>query len=166
MTSPVWRAGVPGRILSGEYEGRSLLVERDRAGTGWRIYITEQSPGVRGEGWDVWADDEHQIEEWIRDFGAIEWERPADRAGPSDFGPACQDGAVAPVAPELAPGRVLRRMLRSPVLLGYVLICAALHVWVAGISPWLLIPVIPVQGFGLGILMARTVRGDMSGRTR
>ncbi|EFC82939.1 hypothetical protein FrEUN1fDRAFT_3959 [Parafrankia sp. EUN1f] len=79
---------------------------------------------------------------------------------------ARQDGAVVSVVAEPTAGQVLRRMLRSPVFLGYALACAALHVAALGVTPWLLIPVIPVQGFGMGFLLARTFREDASGRTQ
>ncbi|MEX5713625.1 hypothetical protein AB1484_36885 [Parafrankia sp. FMc6] len=75
MSIPLWRTGVAGRVVAGEYGGRYIYIEKDRTGAGWHIYVSENPPGDPGEGWDIWAENERQIEEWFQDLEiAVEWE--------------------------------------------------------------------------------------------
>ena len=52
-----------GIFESGPHEGKYVVVYRDDSDTGWHVEIMDQWPGQPQEGWDIWADDDNQLQE-------------------------------------------------------------------------------------------------------
>ena len=49
-----------------EYAGMYVVVEEDASGTGYHVWLSERHPASGpGPGWDIWADDERQLERWL-----------------------------------------------------------------------------------------------------
>jgi hypothetical protein len=75
-----------------------VLIERDDTDSGWHIWVLQEWPGkLPNDGYDIWADDDDQVEEWLADPGfSVNW----------------LDAPPAPDADE-APRRLLQRLGRS-----------------------------------------------------
>lgn len=69
---PIGQVGI---FESGEHLGKYVLVEADKTGTGYHVWILERWPGLLpNNGWDAWADDMSGVLEWIIDPDAkIRW---------------------------------------------------------------------------------------------
>ena len=73
VTDRVWSADRVGVIQVGEHSGRFVSLDADRGG--WHIFLTVADPRTGpSEGWDIWADDEVQVDEWFAgDFSSVVW---------------------------------------------------------------------------------------------
>lgn len=57
------RIGEVGIFESGPHEGKYVVAYRDGSDAGWHVEIMEQWPGKSQEGWDIWAEDDNQLQE-------------------------------------------------------------------------------------------------------
>lgn len=68
--------GRVGTIRRGEYSGLEVSVEKDPTEAGWHVFVHgggfSRLPGDL-PGLDLWADDEKDAWEWLRDEFGVEW---------------------------------------------------------------------------------------------
>ncbi len=64
-----------GRLTSGQYGGRYVLVEEDARRNGFHIWLLQRHPSEGpSDGWDAWADDEAVVDEWFAEqLSSVEW---------------------------------------------------------------------------------------------
>ncbi len=72
---PPIRTNEVGRLLTGPHSGSYVLIERDENRSGFHIWVLERWPGSPdNDGWDIWADDQEQVREWLDDDAfQVEW---------------------------------------------------------------------------------------------
>ena len=57
-----------GRLTTGPHQGRWVYIERDATADGWHIWVLQHRFGDEpNDGFDIWADDEAQVEQWLGD---------------------------------------------------------------------------------------------------
>lgn len=67
--------GRVGRARGGDHAGMYISLERHESGAGWHIWVLREDPrSGPSDGWDIWADNEAQLFEWIGvDHLDVEW---------------------------------------------------------------------------------------------
>lgn len=66
-----------GQLTAGPNTGRWVYIEPDASASGWHIWVLQYRYGEQpNDGFDIWADDEDQVEQWLTDPDfQVSWEQ-------------------------------------------------------------------------------------------
>lgn len=75
VSGPSWADGRVGRVLGGSNAGRFVKVDQDSSGTGFHIWLSERHPDEGpSQGWDIWADNAEDVDEWFAgELATVQW---------------------------------------------------------------------------------------------